>query len=363
MKYSLTLGRPFGIRVSVHWTFLLIIAYVIFVAVQQGMDLTHILFSVLLVLTVFLCVVFHELSHSLTARRFGISTKSITLLPIGGVADLEKMPEEPRQELAVSIAGPLLNLVIGLLLFIILSFTGQLDIHPSDLRTIDESNFLVILMSANIMLAIFNLIPAFPMDGGRVFRSLLAMRLSRDQATMVAMNIGKMFAVGIAILGIYTNPFLIFIAIFIYIGAQREYEVVKYTSALSGYSVENVLMHEYTPIHPNDPIKRAVDILLNTQEQRFIVAEENKVRGILTRNDIIQGLTEHSEETAVQHIMNPEVTVFYSGQPLEEVYEKMRHQQITMAPVVKENYVEGIIDMDNIHEFIMVRTARKKDRS
>ncbi|MEF8811364.1 MAG: site-2 protease family protein [Bacteroidales bacterium] len=360
MKYSLTLGRPFGIRISVHWTFLLIIAWIVFINLQQGLGLRDILFSVLFVFSIFFCVVLHELSHSLTARRYGIPTRSITLLPIGGVADLEKMPEDPRQELMVSVAGPLLNLAIALFLWIVLSTTGRLDLNPANFQVINKSNFLVILMFANLMLAVFNLIPAFPMDGGRVFRSLLAMKLPRDQATLVAMNIGKIFAFFIAIWGLYANPFLIFIAIFIYIGAQREYEMVKYTSVLAGYTIEKVLMHEYTPLHPQDSLKRAVEILLDGPEQRFIVTDEERVVGILTRNDIIQGLIKYGEDAKVEKIMNTDVTVFPSGTSLEEAYEKMRYQQITMAPVVENEKVKGLIDMENIHEFIMVRTAMRR---
>ena len=360
MKYSLDLGRPFGIRVSVHWTFLLIIAWVVFIDLQQGLALGQIIYSVLFVLTIFVCVVLHELSHSLTARKFGIGTKSITLLPIGGVADLEKMPDDPRQELAVSIAGPLMNLAIAFILWLFLSVSGGIDLSPSNLQEINHSNFLMILMFANLMLAVFNLIPAFPMDGGRVFRSLLALRMARDQATYVAMNIGKIFAFFIAIWGIYANPFLIFIALFIYIGAQREYELVKYTSVLAGYTVSAVLMHEYTPLHSKDPISRAVNILLDGPEQRFVVADEEKVTGILTRNDIIQGLTRFDQEQEVENIMNTNVTSFDTDTPLEKAYEEMRNKQISMAPVLKDDKLVGLIDIDNINEFLMVRRALRR---
>jgi len=360
MKYALDLGRPFGIRVSVHWTFLLIIAWVIFIDLQQGSKLGQIIYSVLFVLSIFVCVVLHELSHSLMARRFGINTKSITLLPIGGVADLEKMPEDPRQELAVSIAGPAMNLVIALVLWIFLAIAGGIDLSPSNFQAINHSNFLMILLFANVMLAVFNLVPAFPMDGGRVFRSLLALRMARDQATYVAMNIGKVFAFFIALWGIYANPFLIFIAIFIYIGAQREYELVRYSAVLSGYTVRAVLMHEYTPLHPNDSIKRAVDILLDGPEQRFIVVDRDQVRGILTRNDIIQGLTQYGQEDEVRKIMNTDVTSFSIDASLEKAYEQMRNKQITMAPVLQEGQLAGLIDMENINEFLMVRRALRR---
>lgn len=360
MKYSLHLGRPFGIRVSVHWTFILIIVWVVFVNMQQGMNLLQTAYSVLFILAIFVCVVLHELSHSLMARRYGINTRGITLLPIGGVADLEKMPDEPRQELAVSLAGPLMNVAIALVLWVLLAATGSLHIDASTFQEITHSNFLLILMFANLTLAVFNLVPAFPMDGGRVFRSLLALKMSRDDATYVAMNIGKVFAFFIALWGIYANPFLIFIAIFIYIGAQREYEMVKYSSVLSGYKVSDVLMHEYTPLHPDDPIRRAVDILLDGPEQRFIVADDNQVKGILTRNDIIQGLTRYDQQTEVRQIMNTQVTTFTADTPLEKVYEQMRNQQITMAPVLQDEKLAGLIDLDNINEFLMVRRALRR---
>ena len=360
MKYAVELGKPFGIRVSVHWTFLLIIAWVVFIDLQQGLNISQIAYSVLFVLSIFVCVVLHELSHSLMARRYGINTRGITLLPIGGVADLERMPEDPRQELAVSLAGHLMNIAIAFVLWIFLSVSGAMNLEPSNFQEINHSNFLLILMFANIMLAVFNLLPAFPMDGGRVFRSLLALKMSRDDATYVAMNIGKVFAFFIALWGIYANPFLIFIAIFIYIGAQREYEMVKYSSVLSGYTVKDVLMHEYTPLHPDDPIKRAVDILLDGPEQRFIVTEEGQVKGILTRNDIIQGLMEYDQEAEVRRIMNTQVTAFSAGTSLEKAYEQMRNQQITMAPVLEDEQLTGLIDLDNINEFLMVRRAMRR---
>src|SRR6056297_2810862 len=189
MKYAVDLGKPFGIRVSVHWTFLLIIAWVVFIDLQQGLNISQILYSVLFILSIFLCVVIHELSHSLTARKYGINTRSITLLPIGGVADLEKMPENPKQELAVSVAGPISNLVIAFILWLLLNISGNFHLQTVDFSAIGKSNFLIVLTFANLMLALFNLLPVFPMDGGRVFRSVLAMTLPREKATYIAMQI------------------------------------------------------------------------------------------------------------------------------------------------------------------------------
>lgn len=361
MKYILTIGRPFGIRVSVHWTFLLIIAWVIFIDIQQGFKVQQIIYSVVFILFIFLCVVIHELSHSLAARRYGIPTRSITLLPIGGVADLQKMPEQPKQELVVSIAGPLSNLFIALVLWVTLSLTGNFQVATTDFTAITRDNFLIVLTFANLLLALFNLLPAFPMDGGRVFRALMAMYMSREKATYAAMNMGKVFAFILAVWGVFVNPFLIFIAIFIYIGAQREYEQVKYNSVLTGYKVKDVLMHEYNTVREDDTLQKAVDILLDGPQQRFIVVDEgNRVKGILTRNNIIQGLSEQGNELKIRQVMLTDVTSFQPDDSLEEAFQKMRQENITMAPLVKEGHLMGVIDLDNINEFIMVRSALRR---
>jgi Zn-dependent protease/CBS domain-containing protein len=361
MKHSLTLGRPFGIRIAVHWTFLLIIAWVIFLNLQQGATAQQVLYSVLFIIAIFICVVIHELSHSLTARRYGIPTKSITLLPIGGLADLQKMPEKPQQEFAVSVAGPLSNIVIALIITIVLLITNNLNLSSTYFQSITGKNFFIVLMFANLMLAVFNLLPAFPMDGGRIFRSLMAMYFSREKATYVAMNLGKIFALGLAILGVFVNPFLIFIAIFIFIGAQKEYEQIRYTSVLTGYKVQDILMHEFTTLKEEETLRRAVDLLLDTPEQRFVIVDdENRVQGILTRNNIIQGLSEYGEDLNIRQVMNRNITTFEPQTSLEHAFQTMRNQRIAMAPVVVNGKLTGIIDMDNINEFIMIRSAIKR---
>lgn len=361
MKHSLTLGRPFGIRISVHWTFLLIIAWIIFLNLQQGANTQEVIFSVLFILAIFICVVIHELSHSLTARRYGIPTKSITLLPIGGLADLQKMPEKPKQEFAVSVAGPLSNIAIALIITIALLITNNFNLSSYYFQSLTGKNFFIILMFANLMLAVFNLLPAFPMDGGRIFRSLMAMYFTREKATYVAMNIGKFFAFGLAILGVFVNPFLIFIAIFIFIGAQKEYEQIRYTSVLTGYQVQDILMHEFTTLKEDETLRKAVDLLLDTPEQRFVIIdEENRVKGILTRNNIIQGLSEQGEDLKIRQVMNRYITTFEPQTSLEHAFQIMRNQRIAMVPIVENERLVGIIDMDNINEFIMVRSAIKR---
>ena len=194
MKYSLRIGRPFGIKISIHWTFLLLIAWVVIVGVQQGLNLEQTLLSIFFVLTLFVCVVLHELGHSLAAMHYGADVRSITLLPIGGMANISKMPEKPKQELVVTVAGLAVNVVIAFILFGVISITGGVNPEQMDFTAITTTNFLVMLMLVNLFVVAFNLIPAFPMDGGRILRSLFSMKMDRLKATRWAKNTGQAFA-------------------------------------------------------------------------------------------------------------------------------------------------------------------------
>ena len=199
MKGTLNIGRVSGIKVQVHWTFVFLIAWVVFLEVSRGREMPAIALSILFVLVIFGCVVLHELGHALTARRFGISTRKITLLPIGGVASLERMPEKPQQELLVAVAGPAVNVVIAILLYIVFPIHRFLDLEPEALQemlsAISPQNFVFYLFAANVMLVVFNAIPAFPMDGGRILRALLSMTIDRVQATRIAAALGQLMAV------------------------------------------------------------------------------------------------------------------------------------------------------------------------
>lgn len=231
MKGSLNLGKIAGIGVKVHWTFMLLILWVVFLELTRGSNLQSILWSIFFVLALFACVVFHELGHALTARKFKIGTRQITLLPIGGVASLEAMPEDPKEEFLVAIAGPAVNVVIALALYLVVPMEEFLKQDPEMLEetmsAINAGNFLFYLFSANVMLVVFNLIPAFPMDGGRVFRALLSMKFDRVTATQMAARLGQGVAFLFFLIGLLYNPILILIAIFVYFGAQGENMMVQ----------------------------------------------------------------------------------------------------------------------------------------
>tara|TARA_R110002096_G_scaffold200639_1_gene384607 strand:+ start:18071 stop:18880 length:810 start_codon:yes stop_codon:yes gene_type:complete len=215
------LGNPFGIGVFVHWTFGLLLAWIGLSSLFQN-GIVGAVFSILLIAALFGCVVLHELGHSLAARYFGIGTKDITLYPIGGVAKLERMPRDPAQELVIALAGPAVNVVIALLLVPVVLLLGLPDLAaaaaPASVR-----EFVFTLLSANIILVVFNMIPAFPMDGGRVLRAVLTMYRDHRWATNIAARIGQGLAIAFGVLGLFTfNLLWIVLAAFIFLAAGAE---------------------------------------------------------------------------------------------------------------------------------------------
>jgi Zn-dependent protease len=233
MRGAWQIGRVAGIVVQVHWTFLLLIGWVVLMHTRAGGGVGDALRGVALTLAVFVCVVLHEFGHALTARRFGIGTRDITLLPIGGLARLARMPDDPRQELAVAAAGPAVNVVLAAGIAGVLVVTGRYA--PVTEVTLVGSRFLDQLLMINVVLVVFNLLPAFPMDGGRVLRALLALRLPYLQATRWAAYTGQTIAVALGFTGVtLRSPFLVLIALFVFSGARAEARIVEMRARLTG---------------------------------------------------------------------------------------------------------------------------------
>ncbi|MGZ9167216.1 MAG: site-2 protease family protein, partial [Anaerolineales bacterium] len=216
MRWQWKVGTFAGIDVFVHATFLLLIGWIGYSHWLQYGTLAKVAEGILFILVLFLCVVLHEYGHALTARRYGVKTRDITLYPIGGVARLERMPDKPIEELWVALMGPAVNVVIAAVLFVYL-FLSQGLVPMTDL-TVASGSFVARVMAVNISLVLFNLIPAFPMDGGRVLRALLAMRMDYVRATQIAANVGQGLAFLFGLFGLFNNPFLLFIAFFVWIG-------------------------------------------------------------------------------------------------------------------------------------------------
>src|SRR5581483_5404663 len=269
MKWSWRIARVSGIDIYLHGTFLILLAWVGLSHLLQGLGVGDAMAGLVFVSTLFGIVVLHELGHAITAQRFGIRTRDITLLPIDGVARLERMPEKPWQELLVALAGPAVNVVLAGLLFLALApIEGAAAVNDVALV---GGRFLAKLVWVNVGLAVFNLLPAFPMDGGRALRAMLAMRMDYVQATQVAASIGQGLALLLGFVGLFSNPFLVFIALFVWIGAAGEAAVVQMKSALRGIPISRAMVTEFRTLSSADSLARAVDHVLTGFQHDFPV--------------------------------------------------------------------------------------------
>jgi Zn-dependent protease len=356
-RYSLGLGKIFGIKVSVHWTFSLLILWIVIISVGRGLELTQVLMHIVFVLALFVCVILHELGHSLVAIKYGGEVTSITLLPIGGMANMSRMPEKPREEFMVSAAGPLVNVVIAGLLWIYLAYIDPVDIAEIDFTTITTRNFPVMLLAANLFIVAFNLIPAFPMDGGRLFRSALATKMSRLRATQIAKDIGQVFAVLFIIAGLFINPFLVVIGFFILLGAKGEHEMIKYQDVLHNYTVKDLLKTDYTKLDADETLDAAAKKLLQVSDKGFVITSNGEYSGLLTKNDLIKGLSEHGKDGKIREAMSEGIEPVSAGKSLFEVYKFMLKNSYDMVPVITDQKFEGILDMETIHEFFLIKKA------
>jgi len=355
MKWSWKLGEFAGIGVFVHWTFLILIGFIVFDQAQRGADVVGIAVAVAFVLSLFACVVLHEYGHALTARRYGIRTRSITLLPIGGVAMLERMPDDPRQELWVALAGPAVNVVIAAVLFAILAALGQL---PTVAQSgVLQGRFLRDLLLVNVMLVAFNLLPAFPMDGGRVLRALLAHRLDYGRATQIAATVGQGMAILFGFAGLLWNPFLLFIALFVFLGAQAEAQATQVRWALRDLPVRDAMITRFRTLEATAPLSVAIDELLAGSQQDFPVVSGERLVGILPRKALIKALAQQGTSPAVGDAMQADCQVVDEGDMLQSAFDRMRESGCSALPVLRRGQLIGLLTLENVGEFMMINSA------
>lgn len=358
MRWSWKLATIAGIPVYVHATFALLIGWVALRHWADGRNPAAVLEGVGFILALFACVVLHEFGHALTARRYGIKTRDITLLPIGGLARLERMPDQPMQELWVALAGPAVNVVIAAALFLWVSATPGLQ--PVADMGVTEGPFLERLMLVNVFLAGFNLLPAFPMDGGRVLRALLATRMEYTRATQTAATVGQGMAVFFGFIGLFGNPFLLFIALFVWIGAQAEASMVQMKSALGGIPVRRAMITEFATVAPAEPLSHVVELLLRGSQKDFPVVQDGRLVGVLTLTDVSRALAEHGPSALVGSVMRNDYETVDGNEMLEGVLARLQACQCHTAPVLVEGRLAGLVTMDNIGEFLAIQAALDK---
>lgn len=352
MTWSIPLGRVAGTAIRVHVTFFLLLLWVAMVAgAQGGPDAAW--QGVVFILLVFVCVVLHEFGHILMARHFGVSTSDITLLPIGGVARLARMPENPTQELLVALAGPAVNLVIALVLF---TATGTRPSLAAAAGAFGTGNLVARLATVNLFLLLFNLLPAFPMDGGRVLRALLGYRMSFVHATQVAASIGQGVAIGLGFLGLLGNPILLFIALFVYLGAAAESHMVQLRQVAQGLIAGESMMTRYQALPLSATLGDAADALVRTAQPVFPVMDgQERLRGVLTQSALVARLHVDGPDGAVADAMVPAIPAIHPYQPLSEALRLLQEppNPPAVAVVGPDDRLMGLITADTIGEVML----------
>ena len=356
MRWTIPIGTVFGIKIELHVTFLLLVAWI---ALDQGLLRGHLgaaLSAVVLLLLIFGCVLLHELGHALTARRYGIVTRDIILLPIGGVARLQRMPDKPWQEIVVALAGPAVNLLIAALLYVVLAGLGR-PLAPFAM----EGGLPEQLFYINVIMMLFNLIPAFPMDGGRVLRAALALRLPYPRATRIAAGIGQAIAVAMALAGLALHlPMLMLVAVFVFIAAAEERAMTLTRVTLAGVPVQDAMLTDFYHLEASDSLRKAADYLMAGSQQDFPVIEHGEPIGVLTREDLMRGIRGRGIETPVGEVLRRDGQHADAMEPLEDAIARMRGGGRSALPVLERGRLVGLVTLENIGGLLLLREALKR---
>ena len=356
MGWSVKLFSVGGTAVRMHLTFLLLLAWIAGVQWMHGTP-ADALYGVTFILVLFACVVLHEFGHIAAARRYGIRTPDVTLLPIGGVASMERMPEKPAQEIVVALAGPAVNLIIAVVLILALGITFNPETMSFEAL---QSSFWAQVAVANVVLLVFNLIPAFPMDGGRVLRAALAYWLGFGRATRIAARIGQGLAIVFAILGFMGNPLLILIAAFIFLAASGEASYVAVRELTRGRAVRDAMITSFETLGVMATVDDAATKLMHSTQQEFPVVDgAQHLRGVITRMAVADALRAGAGDTPVLEVMDSDVPVVEEGASLEAAVRLLqRSRSRTIGAVDLAGRLVGYLTAAKLNELIMLGTAR-----
>ena len=362
-RWAWTIGRVAGIDIQVHATFLLLLLWVAFTEYQRVGTGAAAIKGVVFMLAVFGSVVLHEYGHALTAAHFGVRTRAILLLPIGGVSQLEEIPRNPRQELAIAIAGPLVTIGLVIVLYIVLRVTGT-PAGPAQALSGTGGSFVARLMWINVVLAVFNLFPAFPLDGGRVLRALIAMRTDYVRATEIAARVGQGFALLFGLYGLFVsgNVLLVLVAFFIWVGAAGEAAAVRVTSAVDGVPVSRIMATNIRALSADEPLAVAAQEVVSGFQDDFPVVSDHKVTGVLTRPDLLRALAAGRQRDTVGDVMQRDFASTTPDEMLSVAVARLRQCRCRTLAVLRDGVLVGLLTMDRIGEFIAIESARRDGR-
>lgn len=379
MKGTIQIARFANIPVLLHWSFGLVLLYVMYAAMTETGDWLSMLWILGIVLTIFVCVVLHEYGHALMARQFGVRTRDIILSPIGGVARLEYLPEKPSQELWIALAGPFVNIVIALLLspyFLLVADSWQVctdivSLFLESFNVISERSyqdndtlltpihslghfFVPVVIGMNLILAIFNMLPAFPMDGGRVLRALFSFQLSRLRATMIATLLGWISAIFFIYKGINDpNPVLIVIGIFVFFAAYQEYQMVRRDTVLNSYKVRDIIRTDFTKIPTSETMQSVIDTYKRGQEDSFVVVDLlDRIVGVLPES-VIKKATKQSSFDLVEQYQQVRFETISPNESLKWLFHKMQTRGYYILPVYESGEIIGVVDRKGFSDFLI----------
>src|ERR671933_171877 len=366
MGGSFKIGRFSGIDVRVHWTFLLLLAFFAFIGYQNSGSLLGALTPIAVIVALFICVLLHEFGHSLVAQRLGLEIHSITLLPIGGVSNLEPRPEKPSDELKITLAGPLVNVVLAPIFFGVGLALGAQPRIPADIFTGIGSvgQFFFYLGYLNVVLAVFNLIPAFPLDGGRILRALLATRLGAVRATDISSAVGKLFAAAFFLIGLLGGNFLLaLVAVFIYFGATGEAQMVRQQEQTRGLSVSDVMgtKPRTETVTPDRTFGQVLDSVIHGYQEDFpVVDESGKLVGMITRDEIMTAAHSTERYSSVRDLMKTDIpTISPHADLFKDGLRVLQESGLRAMPVVKDGNLVGMLTIDDIGQAALLRDLRK----
>ena len=350
-RWSFQIATLLGIPIRVHVTFLALLVWFGTMAAAQSRDVRA---ELAFVLGVFACVVLHELGHAAMAKRFGVKTREIVLYPIGGVARLERIPGGVA-ELLIALAGPLVNVVLATLLAVVLATEG-FPLGLSIAFPWEGAGLVPKLLWANVMLVLFNMIPAFPMDGGRVLRGLLSISLGQDRATRIAAIVGQSFAILFVVMGLWTAQLLlVFIGVFVFLGATQEAAYQRGRSAVAGRVVKDAMISRFEVLRPQDSLGRAAELLLATHQHDFPVLDAwDRVAGILPRVRLLEALARAGSAAPVLDVMQRDPVVVAPDAPLDAVLPHVQADPARPLLVVDGGKLVGMLTLENLSEFIVI---------
>jgi Zn-dependent protease/CBS domain-containing protein len=361
MKWSLKVGQLAGTVIHVHVTFFALLAWIGVAGGLEKRSVAAAAEAVAFTATLFACVVLHELGHAFMARRFGIRTRDITLFPIGGVGRLERIPDIPSQEFLIALAGPAVSVGIAAALFVALRLLGPAPRFEE--FALADVPFAERLMFINAGLAAFNLLPAFPMDGGRVLRALLAMRIDYVRATEVAARTGQGIAMLFAIVGVLMpNPILVIIALFVWMGAAGEAGLAQIKRALRGRTVDTAMRTEFGVLAPDDALAHAAEMAIRYAQSDFPVLLDGRVVGLLTRHDLTRALFADGAERSAGEVMHRTFETVDESEPLDAVFARLSQEPDETLFVTDHGRLVGLVGLDEITTLLRMRRAVARGR-